>query len=129
MLSEPQGVADAVELAGSENPSTIILILGMFLAAVRLAEAVVSKYITRPDGGHAWTKEDQDRLKVLHELHARYGADGTPVWYSNEDPAVAVRMAADLRKLAESQQGIAEAQRDTLRILERLDDRVSGNHG
>lgn len=124
MTIEPQGVAEAVELAAADDPSNLVLILAMFLglAAVRLAEAVVSKYITRADGSGAtpWTGEDHHRLKVLHELHARYGPDGTPVWYSNDDPKAALRMAEDLRKLA-------EAQRDTLRIVERLDARAAAD--
>ena len=122
MTIETQGMASAVELAASESPSNLILILAMFLglAAVRLAEGVVSRYIAKSgDGGTArpWSREDRQRLEELHELHNRFGPDGTPVWYSCDDPKAAVRMAEDLRK-------IAEAQRDTLRIVERLESRT-----
>lgn len=122
MTLETQGVADAVELASASDPSNMILILAMVLglAAVRLVEAVVSKYLPgrRDSTDLSWTAEDRRRLKVLHDLHARYGPDGTPVWYSQDDPGAAARMAEDLRKLA-------EAQRDTLRIVERLDARIA----
>lgn len=123
MIIVPQGMADAVELARSESSSNLVLVLAMFLglAAVRLVEGVVSKYLNKAGGAStAWRGVDRHRLKELHELHARFGPDGTPVWYSQDDPKASARMAEDLRKLA-------EAQRDTLRIVERLEARAGGN--
>jgi hypothetical protein len=94
------------------------VVLGV--GALRLAEAVVRKYLpaTMAENINHCTLTDKEvgEIHELWKMHARYDGDGKPVWYNQDDPKLQSQIAASIAT-------IAETQRDTLRIVERIDRR------
>jgi len=128
ILQEPGPTDELItSIAGSGSPSTTAMVLALVLAltTVRILDRVLLRFMPRGWGGSgggseppcSWKEGDRAQLQQLFDWHARFGPDGNPVWYNSHDPKLLDSIAAAMHK-------VAEVQRDTLRIVERLDRRL-----
>ncbi len=121
------------ELTATNAPVLIGLIV-LSMALVRLIERLIDNRLTKrngkrsvapaPAGGcRGLTAEEHAALMRLDESHAKYDADGTPLWY------VPRSLEAALTKIVETQdrtavrlRDIVKTQKDMLEMMKRWED-------
>lgn len=124
------------ELSATNAPVLVGLIV-LSMTLVRLVERLIDNRITRhngkksvtpnPSGGcRGLTEEEHAALMRLDDSHAKYDADGTPLWY------VPRSLAATLTKIAETQdrtavrlRDIVNTQKQMLDMMRRWEDSTS----
>ena len=118
---KPEEVEGLAAMA-KENPSALVLIFAVILgvASLRLAEAIVRRYLPSSFQGKSscgMTAIEREQLAALYKMHSRFDVNGRPVWYTQDDPDLQKAMAELLAKAVETQ-------RDTLKIVERIERRL-----
>lgn len=116
------------ELSATNAPVLVGLIV-LSMTLVRLVERLIDNRLTKrngkrsippaPAGGcRGLTEEEHSALMRLDESHAKYDADGTPLWY------VPRSLAATLTKIAETQDRTAVRLRDVVNTQKEMLDKM-----
>ena len=123
-MNNSQSTPELVDAVMNGSPSTAVVVgsLVLALACLRVVEAVIAKYLPKPVVASAaaacgFGSTQSRSLQHVEKTMRVERPDGTPAVFSVMDPGIQAQMASDLAR-------VAEAQRATLKSIERLEGRV-----